>query len=224
MDIPVYNASGKAGGTLTVSERLLGVRMNKDLLYQVATSQMANQRKVLAHTKTRSEVSGGGKKPWQQKGTGRARHGSIRSPIWVGGGVAHGPSKEVNFKRAVTKTAGRTALAIALSSRLAEGHLAVIQSLAVATGKTRDAVTALQTLTPLLKKYRAGNRILIVLAGTSDDVPTRRAFDNLSPVQVTRAADLNALTVLAFPYVIATADAVAITEKIIALPSKKQTI
>src|SRR5258708_25564753 len=97
MEFPVYNQEAQQIGTVELADGIFGLPLNQDLLYQVVTSQVANQRQVVAHTKGRGEVRGGGKKPWRQKGTGRARHGSIRSPIWRGGGVTHGPTKEANF-------------------------------------------------------------------------------------------------------------------------------
>ncbi len=213
MDIKVYNQSGKSSGTTEVSDSIFALPMNKDLVWQVATSQMSNKRQVLAHTKTRAEVRGGGKKPWAQKGTGRARHGSIRSPIWIGGGVAHGPTKDVNFKRVVTKTAARLALASVLSSRVAEGHLMVVEALNLPTGKTKDAVVAFAAITKGFKDFKPQSRVLVVLDGTAEDAMTRRAVSNLKNIQEIRAQDLNALTVLAFPYVIATKAAMDIAGK-----------
>ena len=165
MNIAVYNPDGKAT-KMTAPDRLFKAKTNADLVYQVATSQMSNLRTVIAHAKTRAEVRGGGKKPWRQKGTGRARHGSIRSPIWVGGGVAHGPSKDANFKKTVTKTAARVALASVLSSRVAEGNLIAVDALNIESGKTKDGVKAIAALTKGFKGYKAGSRILVVLTGT----------------------------------------------------------
>lgn len=219
MDIKVYNAKGKSDETATVSDRLFAAPMNADLVWQVATSQMSNQRQVLAHAKTRSEVRGGGKKPWRQKGTGRARHGSIRSPIWIGGGAAHGPSKDVNFSKTITKIAARKALAVVLSARVRDGHLRVVDALAVSTGKTKDAAALIASHTKGFDGYRAGGRVLVVLPGGSDDAPTVRAFANLPEVTTIRAQDLNALTVLAFPFVLTTAGALAAAEKTFSLKS-----
>ncbi len=215
MEITIYNASGKSSGAAMVPDRLFGAKMNADLVWQVATSQMSNARQVLAHAKTRSEVRGGGKKPWRQKGTGRARHGSIRSPIWIGGGAAHGPSKDVNFKKTVTKVAARQALAAVLSARVTDGHFMAVDSITITSGKTKDAA---QALTALARKgfngYTDAARILVVLAGDkAADAATVRAIANLPSVRAMRAQDLNALTVLAFPYVIAAKDALAVLEK-----------
>jgi large subunit ribosomal protein L4 len=213
MELKTYNQSGKAGGTTDAADALFGVAMNADLVWQVATSQMSNKRQVLAHAKTRAEVRGGGKKPWKQKGTGRARHGSIRSPIWIGGGAAHGPTKDVNFKKTVTKVAARGALASVLSARVSDGHLLVVDSLELSSGKTKDGVKAIAALTKAFKSFKPAQRVLLVLAGGKDDAPTLRAVANLQNVQAVRAQDLNVLTVLAFPYVIATKEAVAVASK-----------
>lgn len=213
MDIKVYNQSGKAHGTTSVADKLVGVPMNADLVWQVATSQMSNKRVVLAHAKTRAEVRGGGRKPWRQKGTGNARHGSIRSPIWIGGGKAHGPTKDVNFKKTITKVAARSALAAVLSARVQDSCLFAVDAFTIASGKTKDAIAALTPLTKHFHEYTPSARILIVLSGTPADATTVRAFANVPHVQVIRAQDLNVLTVLAFPYIIAVKDALVVAEK-----------
>ncbi|HXK36081.1 MAG TPA: 50S ribosomal protein L4 [Candidatus Paceibacterota bacterium] len=213
MDIAVYNKAGEKEGDVAVSDRLFHAKPNADLVYQVATSQMSNNRRVIAHAKTRAEVSGTGKKPWRQKGTGRARHGSMRSPIWVGGGVAHGPSKDVNFKRKINKAQGRAAFASVLSSRVAEGRFLVVDELAVPTGKTKDAVALIAALGKQFKDYGHDKRMLMVLAGTTDDLPIRKATANLQQVDTIRAQDLNTLTVLSYPFMVASKAAVANMEK-----------
>jgi len=213
MEIAVHDNAGKKNGTVSLSERVFGVKLNRDLIWQVATSQMSNMRQVIAHTKSRAEVRGGGRKPWRQKGTGRARHGSIRSPIWVGGGVSHGPTKEVNFKKTITRAQGKAALAAVLSDRVRTGHLLVVDAVEVAGGKTKAAASVLAKLAKGLDGWKAGGRVLLVLSGAESDLPVRRATGNLPWVQTVRAADLNALTVLSFPYAIVVRDAVAVIEK-----------
>lgn len=213
MDIKAYNQDGKSAGATTVSDALFSARMNADLVWQVATSQMSNKRKVLAHAKTRAEVRGGGKKPWKQKGTGRARHGSIRSPIWIGGGVAHGPSKNVNFKKTITKIASRQALASVLSARVKDGAMMAVESFAVSSGKTKEGIRAIAALTKRFTGFMPSSRVLVVLSGSAADAPTVRALANVQNVQVMRAQDLNVLTVLAFPYIIATTEALTVADK-----------
>jgi large subunit ribosomal protein L4 len=213
MDIKLTNQDGTSKGKVTLADKIFAVPANADLVYQVATAQMSNKRKILAHAKTRSEVRGGGKKPWRQKGTGRARHGSIRSPIWIGGGVAHGPSKDVNFKKQINGIAARKALAAVLSARVTEGRFLVIGELDLSTGKTKDAARAFASLTKGLTDYRSGNRVLVLFPGTADDAMARRAVENLAQVDACRAGDLNALTALSYSYIMATQDAVAALEK-----------
>ena len=116
MKADVYNAQGKKSGSIELPESVFGVVWNNALMHQVVTSMQANARQVTAHTKGRGEVSGGGKKPWQQKGTGRARHGSIRSPIWKGGGVTHGPRAEKVYARAIPRGMRAKARILALDS------------------------------------------------------------------------------------------------------------
>src|SRR3989344_5532102 len=118
MEATIYNQSGKETGKITLPESIFGVPWNGDMVHQVVTSMNTSVRKPVAHTKTRGEVSGGGKKPWQQKGTGRARHGSTRSPIWVGGGVAHGPRNDRDYMEKINKKAKRKAVLAILSQKL----------------------------------------------------------------------------------------------------------
>ncbi|HLD49960.1 MAG TPA: 50S ribosomal protein L4, partial [bacterium] len=101
ISVKTYNSEGKEAGTMKLPEKIFGVELNSDLVHRVMVLQQANRRQILADTKGRGEVSGGGRKPWAQKHTGRARHGSIRSPIWKGGGVTHGPSSERNFVKKI---------------------------------------------------------------------------------------------------------------------------
>ena len=214
MEITLYNQAGEKHGKLEVSKKLLGIVPNNDLIWQVVTSQTANRRHVLAHTKSRAEVAGGGRKPWRQKGTGRARHGSIRSPIWVGGGVAHGPTKEVIFEKTIPRAQARKALASTISARYAEGKLLAVDLLPIASGKTKDASKLITTLAEKITGYKKGGRILVVL-GNNDDQMIIRALANLKWTDTVRAQELQALTVLAYPFMIATADAVRIMNEMV---------
>src|SRR6478609_7180183 len=114
MEATLYNKKGEKAGKVTLPESLFGLPWNADLVHQVVTSMQDNARLSIAHTKDRGEVRGGGKKPWKQKGTGRARHGSSRSPIWKGGGITHGPLAEKNYKQKINKKMASKALAAAL--------------------------------------------------------------------------------------------------------------
>jgi large subunit ribosomal protein L4 len=214
MELALTSLKGTKKETVSVSDALFAAGMNADLVWQVATSQMSNKRRVLAHTKTRAEVAGGGKKPWRQKGTGRARHGSIRSPIWIGGGVAHGPTKDVVFKKTITAKQGRLALAAVLSSRVREGALIVSDALSVASGKTKDGAALVSGLRAKVPAWKPQTRVLVVLSGASaDDLATRRALANLAKIDVVRASDLNVLTVLSYPLMVVASDALSALEK-----------
>src|SRR3990167_5785591 len=129
MDITLYNQSGETIGTAQLPENIFAVPMNADVVHQALVTAQANARVAIAHAKGRGEVRGGGKKPWKQKGTGRARHASIRSPIWKGGGVTHGPTKERVFSKKINKKIARKALCMVLSSKVSEGTLRIIDQI-----------------------------------------------------------------------------------------------
>src|SRR3989338_4393818 len=123
MEAKVYTQDGKESGKVKLPEDVFNLPWNSDLVHQVVVSMESNARVTVAHTKDRSEVSGGGKKPWKQKGTGRARHGSIRSPLWIGGGVTHGPRNEKNFKKKINKKMKIKALYVVLSEKLRNNEI-----------------------------------------------------------------------------------------------------
>ncbi|KAA0205979.1 50S ribosomal protein L4 [Candidatus Uhrbacteria bacterium] len=127
-NVSIYSQDGKSVGEMSLPEAYFGVKAKPKLVHEVLVAQQANRRKAVAHTKNRGEVSGGGKKPWKQKGTGRARQGSIRSPQWVGGGIVFGPRAERNFSVKVNRKAKQKALFMALSDKVANKSLLVIES------------------------------------------------------------------------------------------------
>src|SRR3989338_9149521 len=149
MNATVYSMDGKKSGMVSLPEHIFGVRWNADLVKQVADSLLSSRRKNVAHTKDRSEVSGGGKKPWKQKGTGRARHGSTRSHIWVGGGVTGGPRNEKNFERKVSQKMRTKALYTILSRKMRDGEVLFVKSIALTDPKTKEAVKTLQSLSSI---------------------------------------------------------------------------
>lgn len=204
MESPIYSLEGKKTGTVTLPESVFAVRWNADLVKQVADSLLSTKRKNVAHTKDRSEVRGGGRKPWRQKGTGRARHGSIRSPIWVGGGVTGGPRNEKNFERKVSKKMRVKALCAILSRKLRDGEVLFVDSVALAEPRTRAAVKALQSLSNI-KGFetifsKKNNATVVALSGKNKE--TERAFDNLGNVEVIEARNLNPLLLLEYKYLI----------------------
>jgi large subunit ribosomal protein L4 len=168
---------------------------------------MSNARVAIADTKDRGEVRGGGKKPWRQKGTGRARHGSRRSPIWVGGGVAHGPTSEKNFKCKINKKMKVKALYTVLSAKLRDGEICFVDDLTFKTPKTKDAVSAIASLSKLKgfekMAYKSGKRALIALPTTEE--ATVKSFRNLASVKVVNTIELNPVDVLTYKYLVISA-------------------
>ena len=217
MELPLYNQEAQSVGTVKLADGVFGVPMNKDLLHQVVSSQMANQRQSIAHTKNRSEVRGGGKKPWQQKGTGRARHGSIRSPIWKGGGATFGPRNDKIFKKKINRAMARKALAVALSSKANEKQILMLDGLKMADAKTKEASRVLAGL----RQYFTGSKTkspstLVVLPSATGTDQVVRAFRNLPRVELKSAKDLNALIALSFQQLLVTKDAAVEIEKLFA--------
>lgn len=151
MEYPVYNLKGEKVDSIALPQDIFGLKVNADLLHQVVVSLQSSARKPIAHTKTRGEVRGGGKKPWKQKGTGRARHGSTRSPIWVGGGVTFGPRNERNFEKKINKKMKRKALLMALSTKVADNQLVIFDDLKMKEAKTKTMANAMTKVSKLQK-------------------------------------------------------------------------
>ncbi|MEK7068360.1 MAG: 50S ribosomal protein L4, partial [Patescibacteria group bacterium] len=181
---------GKETGSVTLPENIFGLAWNADLMHQVVTSMQSNARAGTAHTKGRGEVRGGGKKPWQQKGTGRARHGSSRSPIWRGGGVTHGPKSEKNYARTITRSMRQKALLVALSKKAKDGEILFIDTLSFASPKAKDAKAMLSAL----KMTRRKNAALIAIP--TIDAATKKSFRNFGNVAVEELRNLNPVSVL----------------------------
>ena len=203
MDANVYSQAGKKSGSVNLPKELFGLPWNSDLVHQVSVSLASNKRKPIAHTKTRGEVRGGGKKPWQQKGTGRARHGSTRSPIWVGGGVTHGPRNDKNYERKVSKSMRAKALYVILSRKFKDGELLFVDSVANKEPKTRLAVATMSALAGV-KGYERLNskKNAAVIALAEKNKETERSFKNISNVEVLEARNLNPLAILSKKFVI----------------------
>lgn len=193
MKLDVTSATGAKAGTVDAPDDLFGVQPNPAVLHQVVTAQLAHRRAGTHSTKTRSEVKGGGAKPWRQKGTGRARHGSIRSPQWVGGGIAHGP-KPRDYSQRTPKKMVRLALQSALSDRASEGRVMVVDAWGIEAPRTKDAVAVLEALGLRAKGLRPP-RVLVVL-GRSERA-TWLSFRNLGDrVQIVIPEELNAYDVI----------------------------
>ena len=193
MKLDVKSAAGKAAGTVEVPEDLFGIEPNKSVMHQVVTAQLAAARAGTHSTKTRAEVAGGGAKPWRQKGTGRARQGSIRAPHWRGGGVAHGP-KPRNYSQRTPKKMVRLALRSALSDRAAEGKVLVLDDWGIDTPSTKAALALLGTL-GLRTKGERDDRLLLVLDRSEENV--WKSFRNLGErIQIVIPEELNTYDVL----------------------------
>lgn len=204
MESVVYSLEGKKAGSIKLPESIFGVTWNADLVKQVADSLLSSKRKNVAHTKSRADVSGGGKKPWKQKGTGRARHGSTRSPIWVGGGVAHGPRNDKNFDRKVSKKMKTKALYTILSRKFKDGEILFIDQASLSAPKTKVAIASLKTLSTIkgFENIFSKKRNALALALSTKSKETERAFANLGNVEVLEARNLNPLTLLQYKYLV----------------------
>ena len=209
MEFPLYNQRAEEVGTVALPDSVFGVPSNNDLLHQVVSSQTANKRQILAHTKGRGEVRGGGKKPWRQKGTGRARHGSIRSPIWKGGGVTFGPTKEVNFKKKIGKKMARKALIVALSEKTRSNDIVVVDNVTLNSPKTKEAASILRSFNKNLN--RTGSVLIIT---PSVDGNLYRATKNIQKVGIIEARNLNPLGTLSYKNLMILKDSIKVIEKL----------
>ena len=205
MNAKVYSKDGKEAGTVTLPESVFGVAWNADLVHEVVLGMQANARGISsAHTKGRGEVSGGGKKPWKQKGTGRARHGSTRSPIWVGGGVAHGPRNEKDYSVKINKKVRAKAFAAVLSKKFADGEVIFVDSLKMTEPKAKDAKAAIVAVAKasgndaLATKRK--NAAVVVLSAR--DLATEKSFRNFGNYEVIMAKDVNPVELLTYKYVV----------------------
>ncbi len=206
LKVSVYDASGKEVRSIELPSYIFDLPKNDTLVYQVVTAMEANARTPIAHTKTRGEVRGGGKKPWQQKGTGRARHGSIRSPIWRGGGVTFGPRNEKDYSQKINKKMRAKALAIVLSEKFKKGRILFIDTPAFTEPKTKEAKSTLIALSSV-KGFeelatRRNNAALIALG--EKNVNVKKSFANIGSVSVGESRDLNPTDVLNHRYLVIT--------------------
>jgi large subunit ribosomal protein L4 len=191
MKADVYNLNNEVVGTVDLPDTVFGARYNAALVKQVIDAQLANRRNPWAHTKTRGEVSGGGKKPWRQKGTGRARHGSTRSPIWVGGGVAHGPRNDRDYSQKVNKKMKQAALFAAISRKAKDGEVKVFDTLALEAAKTKPFAASLHTILNMSKRAKRYDVLLVAANAGAANKNLFRASSNLQKAKALDAASLN---------------------------------
>lgn len=204
--VDVYNADGKVVGNMDLNENVFGVTVRSDVMHEVVVNYLANQRQGTQSTKTRTEVRGGGAKPWRQKGTGRARQGSIRAPQWVGGGVALGP-KPRDYRYTVNKKVRRMALKSALSSKVEENEIIVLDAFSCDEIKTKQVTT-------LLKNLNVNEKALIVLPENDKNVVL--SARNIKGVDTTYVGAINTYEVLNHTKCIILKDAVTKLEEVYA--------
>jgi len=192
--VKIYNQLGEEVGTENLPAKLFGVKVNPLLVQQAVVAQRANSRSTISHTKTRGEVRGGGRKPWKQKGTGRARHGSIRSPLWVGGGITFGPRSNRNFSLDINKKMKKKALAMVLTDKVSENRLVLLDNLNLAEGKTK-------LVTGMLNKLPCGKRKTLIVTDKQDDLLIR-ATKNIAYARTIAVNSLNVNDLMSFRYLV----------------------
>jgi len=202
MKAEVFDINAKITGSIELPDKIFGAKWNPDLVSQALRAQLANSRKPVAHAKDRSEVRGGGRKPWRQKGTGRARHGSNRSPIWKGGGVTHGPSKDRIFAVKINKKMKQAAIFSILSKKLSDSELKVVESIAISEPKTRLAAKAINTFSK--------NALVI---HSPENKTICRATANIPKTKSIGAESLNVYDLLCYKDVLLEKGAVELIEK-----------
>ncbi|AJA49730.1 50S ribosomal protein L4 [Clostridium pasteurianum DSM 525 = ATCC 6013] len=203
--VGLFNKEGKKVGDIELSSEVFGTEVNSDALHQVVVALLANKRQGNQSAKTRSEVSGGGIKPWRQKGTGRARQGSIRSPQWIHGGIVFAP-KPRDYRMSVPKSMRRVAMKSALSSKVAENEIIVLEDLEFEVPKTKEVVK-------LLNAFNS-KKALIVVAESNQNV--YKSVRNIQGVTVIPANNLNVYDILKYDNFIITKDAVSKIEEVYA--------
>jgi len=204
METEVYNQKGKSVGKLNLPENIFGLAWNGDLVHQVVTAMQANSRTPIAHAKTRGEVRGGGKKPWRQKGTGRARHGSTRSPIWVGGGVAHGPRNDKSYKQKINKKMKAKALFTVLSEKIRRGQVLFLEEISLKNIKTKDANEIVKDLSKIsgFEKLATAKKPSVYITCPAKSENIKKSFANIKAVEVDEIKNINPVDLLNFRYLI----------------------
>lgn len=199
-----YNLLGKESGKIQLPEELFGAKWNADLVHQVLVSMESNARSGTAHSKDRSEARGGGRKPWRQKGTGSARHGSRRSPIWVGGGVTFGPRKERNYEKKINKKMRIKTLLVGLSQKLRDEQIVFVEDIGVKEISTKKLKEVLSKLSKI-KGFETintpkSNNILLVSCGHNEII--KKSAKNISHVSAIEAEKLNIVDLAKYRYIV----------------------
>ncbi len=227
MNTKLYTVTGTEAGSIELPSSVFEVAWNADLVHGVVLAMQANGRAGTADTKGRGDVRGGGKKPWKQKGTGRARHGSSRSPIWAGGGVAHGPKSEKDYSSKINKKMRVKALATVLSKKFADTEMIFLSELALTEPKTALGKTIIKAIATgsghadLATKRK--NAALLILAKRDEMI--EKTFRNFGNIEVMQAKDINPVDLLTYKYVIMadSSDALKVLENRVATVAPKTT-
>lgn len=204
MKISVYNLEGKKVKDIDLSQDVFGVDSNNALLHQVYVARQANKRKAIAHAKDRSEVVGSNKKPWKQKGTGRARTGSVKNPIWRSGGVVFGPTRDRNFSKKVNRKSNKKAIKIALSEKAGNKNIVVVDNFDIKEKKTKEFARG-------LKNLKLSGKVLINLEEKEKDA--YRFIRNIKGVKCIPVSGLNVLDILNYKNLVISENGVRFLEK-----------
>jgi len=207
MKAKIYNLEGVATGEIELAEDIFAVKVKPEVIHEVAVAMENNQRQPWADTKSKGEVRGGGKKPWAQKGTGRARHGSIRSPIWKGGGVVFGPRTVRNYVSKINKKKRRLALKMCLSDRAQNDALLIVENFSFKEPKTK-------LLAKFLQIFSLKQKVLLLTAGSNEQIV--RMSRNIKTIETKRAEDVNVVDILKKGKIIISKDGIEKLTKILA--------
>ena len=204
MESKIYNQKGEEAGKIILPEELFGLPLNNDLIHQVVVSMQSNSRVAIADTKDRAEVSGSGIKPYRQKGTGRARQGSKRSPLWRTGGVTHGPLSVKNFNKKINKKTKKKAFFVALSQKMRDKEILFLDSLSLDKPKTKEASFVIKSLSKIegFGKLATKKKNTAIFALSEKNKETARSFSNIQGMEVYESRNLNLLDLLAYKYIV----------------------
>jgi len=217
ISIKTYNQKAEAVGKVELSEKVFALKTNEALIHQAVVAQTSNERQVWANTKERSEKRGGGKKPWAQKGTGRARAGSSRSPIWKGGGVTFGPTSDRNFKKNINKKMKRSALCMLISDRLSNERMYIMDKFEIENFKTKDVNVILDGFEKLIAKNdkdaKDAKRSLLIINDAGDE-KLKYSARNLTGVKIINIDNINILDLIKYRNLLITEKSVERIEKV----------
>lgn len=207
--VKLYNQKAENIGEKELSSKIFAVKPSSALIHQVVVTQMANERQVLAHTKDRGEVRGGGRKPWKQKGTGRARHGSRRSPIWIGGGITFGPRNDRNFKKKINKKMKQKAIFMVLSDKIENGNMIVLDKLEMNEYKTKTINGMLNNFSAKVLNQDKKAKKSFLLIDAQKEEKTAYSTRNIAGIKFINLSNVNIVDLLKYKNIIFTEQGIA---------------